>query len=189
MGVSNAAYLVAPEARSRAGGYIYLGNKASNQNIFNDAVLLIARIIENVMASAAEAEVGALYINAREMVPLRVTLEELGHQQPSTALRIDNSTANNILNGTVKQRCSRAIDVHFYWLKNRAEQGQSRVFWAPVAVNFWLITIPNTTLLPITVKCKQSTLRRHPVQLVCKGVLNFWFPCLRAGPMYQPSFP
>ena len=123
MGDSDAAYLVAAEARSRAGGYIYLGNKSSNNDLFNGAVLLIACIIKNVMASAAEAEVGALYINACEMVPLRTTLEEVGHPKPSTALHTDNSTANGILNGTVKQRRSRAIDMRFYWLKDRAEQG------------------------------------------------------------------
>ena len=46
IGDSDAAYLVTPEARSRAGGYIYLGNKASNHDIFNGAVLLIARTIK-----------------------------------------------------------------------------------------------------------------------------------------------
>ena len=135
MGDADAAYLIAPEARSHAGGYIYLGNRQSNHQLFNSAVLLIARIIKNIIASAAEAEVGALNINAREMVPLRTTLEELGHPQPSTALRTDNRTANGILNGTVKQRRSRAIDIRFYWLKDRAEQGQFRIFWAPGIVN------------------------------------------------------
>ena len=35
-------------------------------------------------SSAAEAEVGALYINAKHAVPLRSTLHELGHIQPPT---------------------------------------------------------------------------------------------------------
>jgi hypothetical protein len=37
----------------------------------NGAILNIAQIIKSVMTSAAEAEMGALYINAREMVPMR----------------------------------------------------------------------------------------------------------------------
>jgi len=112
-----------------------LGNKPSSQDIFNDAVLLIALIIKNAMASAAEAEVGALYINAREMLPLRITLEERGHPQPYTALHTDNSIANDILNGTVKQSRSCAIDMNFYWLKDQAKQGQFCICWAPGAVN------------------------------------------------------
>jgi len=34
------------------------------------------------MSSAAEAELGALYVNAREAVPMRHLLEEMGHKQP-----------------------------------------------------------------------------------------------------------
>jgi hypothetical protein len=45
----------------------------------NGAVLTIAQIIKAVMTSAAEAEIGALYINCREAVPARHTLEYMGH--------------------------------------------------------------------------------------------------------------
>ena len=51
---SEAAYLVAPEARSRAGGYQYLSNHKGT--LFNGHVLAIAKVIKNVMASATKAE-------------------------------------------------------------------------------------------------------------------------------------
>ena len=55
-----------------------------------------------VVATQAEAEVAALFLNdAKEIVPLRITCDELRHPQPTTPLRTDNSTANGILNGTV----------------------------------------------------------------------------------------
>ncbi len=47
----------------------------------NGAVLTIAQIIKAVMCSAAEAKIGALYINCREVVPACHTLEFLGHPQ------------------------------------------------------------------------------------------------------------
>ena len=50
---SDAAYLVCPGARSRAGGYHYLGNK--DNNLFNEPLYILAKTIKNVMASAAEA--------------------------------------------------------------------------------------------------------------------------------------
>ena len=59
----------------------------------NGAVLNIAQIIKSVMTSAAEAEMGALYINAREATPMRITLEEMGHRQPPTPMQTDNTTA------------------------------------------------------------------------------------------------
>jgi hypothetical protein len=52
---SDAAYLVASEARSRAGGFTYMGNHQGRPQIINGAILVIAKIIESVMLSAAEA--------------------------------------------------------------------------------------------------------------------------------------
>jgi hypothetical protein len=61
----------------------------------------VASVIKNVVASAAEAEVGAYSQNAQTAAPLRVTLLELGHEQPATPMRTDNSTAYGILNETI----------------------------------------------------------------------------------------
>ena len=77
---SDAAYLVRPEARSRAGGYHYLGSK--DGTLFNGPILVLAKIIKNVMASAAEAEVAGIYLNATEAVSERNCLIEMGHPQP-----------------------------------------------------------------------------------------------------------
>ena len=124
---SDAAYLVAPEARSRAGGYQYLSNKEGT--LWNGPVMIIAKVIKNVMASAAEAELAALFMNAQEAVALRNCLVAMGFPQPATPLKTDNSTANGILNNTMKQKRSKAIDVRFYWLRDRAQQGQFYVYW------------------------------------------------------------
>ena len=51
----------------------------------NGAVLNIAQIIKNVMSSAAEAEIGALFLNSRQAIPARTTLEEMGLVQPPNA--------------------------------------------------------------------------------------------------------
>jgi hypothetical protein len=45
------------------------------------------------MSSAAEAELGVLYINANEAVPMRQLLVEMGHKQPKTPIQTDNTTA------------------------------------------------------------------------------------------------
>ena len=124
---SDAAYLVAPEARSRAGGYQYLSNKEGT--LFNGPVLVVAKVIKNVMASAAEAEIAALFINAQEAAGLRNCLRAMGFPQPATPLKTDNTTACGILNNTMKQKRSKAIDVRFYWLRDRAQQGQFYIYW------------------------------------------------------------
>ena len=100
---SDATYLVATGARSRAAGYTYLGNDINNKQIINGPISIIAKIIKGVMSSAAEAEIGALYMNARQLLPLRVTYEELRHPQPATPMQTDNNTASGIINGTFNQ--------------------------------------------------------------------------------------
>ena len=101
--------------------------------LFNGAIFILAKVIKAVMQSAAEAECGALYMNANEAVPMRTTLEELGHPQPATPMRTDNSTAaDGIMNRTVKQKATKSMDMRFYWLQDRVEQKQ---FWAPGNIN------------------------------------------------------
>ena len=60
---SNASYLSESKACSHAGGHFFL----SENDVFptnNGAILILAQIIKHVMSSAAEPELGALYINA-----------------------------------------------------------------------------------------------------------------------------
>ena len=53
---------------------------------------------------AAEAKVGALYINFREAVPARHSLEFMGHKQPSTPMQTDNTTALGVVNSNVMKK-------------------------------------------------------------------------------------
>ncbi len=82
---SNSLYLSEPKARSHAGGHMFM---SANDDIptNNGAVLNISQIIRAVMSSAAEAELGALFINAKTAVLMRHTLKELGHPQPRTPI-------------------------------------------------------------------------------------------------------
>ena len=66
------------------------------------------------MGSADEDEIGAAYINGQESVPIRTLLHELGHPQPAIQIQVDNSTADDFANDTIKQKRSKAIDMRFY---------------------------------------------------------------------------
>jgi hypothetical protein len=65
---SDASYLSKPKAHSQAGGHFFLSS-GTEASINNGAVLNFAQIIKAVMSSAADAELGALYINACKAVP------------------------------------------------------------------------------------------------------------------------
>jgi hypothetical protein len=80
------------------------------------------------LSSAAEAELGSLSLDGKAACPIRTMLEERGHPQPPTPLQTDNSTAAGISNATVKQKQSKAIDMHFYWVRDRVRQKQFHVY-------------------------------------------------------------
>ena len=132
---SDASYLSEPKARSRAGGFFYLSDDidVTKPNApkprLNGGINILSSILGNVMASATEAEVGALFHNAQDACMIRNTLEFLGHKQPATPIQTDNACAEGIANDTVKQKRSKAIDMRFYWIRDRVKQGQFVVYW------------------------------------------------------------
>jgi hypothetical protein len=128
---SDASYLSVSNARSRLGGLFFLGNKSPEQETLNGSILNVATVIKNVVASAAESEVGACFHNAQSGAPLRVTLTELGHTQPPTPLQTDTSTAYGIVNETIKQKRSKAMDMRYHWLTDRVRKKQFDVYWRP----------------------------------------------------------
>ncbi len=78
---SDASYLSAGRLRSRASGYFFLGSlPVNNQPIFlNDNIQIMCSILKIVAALAAEAKLGALFLNSQESKILRLILLKLGH--------------------------------------------------------------------------------------------------------------
>jgi hypothetical protein len=101
------------------GGFFYCGDKPQNADRLKCSILNSAAVIKNIVASAAESEVGACFQNAQSGVPLRVTLTKVGHQKHATTLRTDNSTAFGILNEKIKQKRSNTMDMRYHWLTDR----------------------------------------------------------------------
>jgi hypothetical protein len=84
----------------------------------NGIILAIAQLIKAVMFSAAEAKVGALYISCREAIPACHTLEFMGHPQPPTPMKMDNTTALGIVDNNVIKKL-KTMDMKYNWLCNR----------------------------------------------------------------------
>jgi hypothetical protein len=131
---SNTSYLSEPKARSRAGSHFFLSSDTKNPTN-NNAVINIAQLIKAVMSSAAKAKLGALYINAREVVPQRQLLEEMGHLQPPTPMQTNNSTALGVINSNIQPQQTKAMDMRFHWLQCREAQKQFHFFWRPGKTN------------------------------------------------------
>jgi len=73
---SDAAYLVAPKARSRIAGF----NSVKKFIIYiNDAILIERKTFHHVVASSVEAETAGILHNAQVVLPIRYILTQMGH--------------------------------------------------------------------------------------------------------------
>ena len=131
---SGAGYLNEPNATSRAEGHISLSTNVHYPPI-NGAVLNIAQIIKNVMSSATEAELAALYIVAKKCIYICLILEEMGHPQPPTPNQTKNSTAKGVINITIQPKRTKAMDMHFHWLRDRETLKQFCIYWQSGKIN------------------------------------------------------
>jgi len=130
---SDASYLSAPKARSRAGGYFFLGSlpRDGDPIKLNGAIHVTCTIIKLVAASAAEAELGALFLNAQEAKVFRLVLAELGHPQPPTPIHNDNTTTVGIVNNTIKRQRSRSMKMRYFWLLDGEMQQYFKFYYQP----------------------------------------------------------
>jgi hypothetical protein len=99
---SNGGYCNKKKSHSQAGGHFFLSNKDKSPPN-NGAIFTNATIIKAVMALAAKAALGALYLNAKEAVYLCQILIEMGHLQPQTPIQIDNTTVEGVTNNKFSQ--------------------------------------------------------------------------------------
>ena len=74
---SDASYFYAACSGNRAGGHYFLSSRSPNLTMpprtrprLNGPINTVSKIMSNVMGSAAEAEIGATYINLQEDAPI-----------------------------------------------------------------------------------------------------------------------
>ena len=130
---SDAAYLVAPKARSRVAGYFQMNTTPSKQKhpTINGAILVECKTLRHVVSSAAEAETAGIFHNAQTAIPIRTFLQALNHPQPPTPVKTDNSTSTGFIHDNIHMKKSKSWDMRYHWLRDRLSQRQFNFFWQP----------------------------------------------------------
>eukprot|EP00804_Cyclotella_cryptica_P001981 CCRYP_007398-RA/>CCRYP_007398-RA protein AED:0.47 eAED:0.47 QI:0/0/0/1/0/0/2/0/224 len=109
---SHVSYLSVQDAKSRAAGIFFLGSIPQNKEPIklNGAIAVLCRILKFIASSAAEAELGALFLNAKEA--------EIITRAPPAPIPIhcDNSTTIGIVTNTVKRQKSQSMEMRYFWL-------------------------------------------------------------------------
>ena len=130
---SDASYLLEAKARSRTCGHFFLGwMPCDGEPIrLNGAFHVSTTVLRFVVASAAEAELGALYHNRQTGIIFRLTLSDMGHPQPQTPVHCDNATAVGIANNTIKRQRSQSMEMRFFWIGDKVAQEMYNLQWHP----------------------------------------------------------
>ena len=115
---SNASYLNKSHTCSSYAGYLLCGDNQNDDKLlnFNNADLIIVSILKLIAASAAEAELAALFHNSQSVQKLQMSLNEMGWPQTATDIICYNTIANGIVNSTMKHHHSCAMNMKYFWI-------------------------------------------------------------------------
>ena len=120
------------KARSTASGNYLLGNsiKFGKLIVLNSAVHTLCKII-GVAASAAEAELGSIFLNTQDTVKLCIALQELVHTHTPTHIHTDNTKEMVIIHKKINQQQSRAMNTRYFWTISKQDEKTIDVSWHP----------------------------------------------------------
>ena len=112
---SDASYLSKSRARSRIAGYFFMGSTPVDGTPIkmNGNIFVNCGTLKFIVASVAEAELGALFVNMKEAKIIRLILAKIGHPQPKTSIHVDNSMALGITNDSVEKQQSYSMEMFF----------------------------------------------------------------------------
>ena len=141
---SNASYLTAPKARSQAAGFHYLRVKPTSATMGPGKVIppmngAVHYVMSEQCTKSCQVlqrqNLAVFFTMEKAAYPMQITLEELGHVQPPTPMQTNNSTATGIANNNIKQQCSKAMDMRFYWVRDCVHQEHFHIYWKPGKYN------------------------------------------------------
>lgn len=90
---------------------------------------ILCQILKNVLVSASEAELDAIFENAQMGAIFRVAFWYLGHKKPPTPLKTKNKTTAGIVHNTFKKVIPITVDMRFHWIQDRSNMGNFYVYW------------------------------------------------------------
>ena len=87
------------------------------------------KTLKKFVSSAAEAEIGIIFGNARFYIPLRQILEAMKHTQPPTHLKTNNYIALGYIHNNIQRKRSKFWDMRHHWLWDKKKHLLVKVFW------------------------------------------------------------
>ncbi len=134
VGHSDGSYLSESEARSRAGGILFLGDCDDNEAP-NAPVCFLSVIIKTVVTSATATEYAAAFIVGQAAISIINTLADLGYPQTQTEIFCDNLCAVGIANNTFNLKRTKTIDMRYHWIRDQVQLKVFKITWKAGKLN------------------------------------------------------
>jgi hypothetical protein len=134
VGHSDGSYLSESEARSRAGGILFLGDCADDEAP-NAPVCFLSVIIKTVVSSATATEYAAAFIVGQAAISIINTLADLGYPQTQTEIFCDNLCAVGIANNTFNLKRTKTIDMRYHWIRDQVKLKIFKITWKAGKLN------------------------------------------------------
>ena len=131
---SDGSYLSESEARSRAGGILFLGDCKDNEAP-NAPICFLSVIIKTVVSSATATEYAAAFIVAQAAISIINTLADLGYPQKETEIFCDNLCAVGLANNNFTLKRTKTIDMRYHWIRDQVKLGTFKVTWKAGKLN------------------------------------------------------
>ena len=88
----------------------------------NGSYHTLCKMFKNIVASSAEYEIASDFANGQDTTVIRCVLIEMDHPQLPSPKKVDNTTEISFINGTMKEKQTKSIDMKCHWLKDRQNQ-------------------------------------------------------------------
>ena len=97
------------------------------------------------MSSAVEAELAAIFLTSKDMLPLHQTLVEMEWTQGQSPIQTDNSTAMGVTNNNISQKRTNSTEMIFHWLRFPAWSRDNSDSTGALALKTWEIIAQSIT--------------------------------------------
>jgi hypothetical protein len=130
----DAAFLVQKNAGSRYAGHYFLSDMPLNAPTkpkprHNGLILTVCKKLQGIMHLAAKCETSGVFSDGQATIICRTALHALGHPQPPTPLKTNNTTAHSLVHANVCQCRSTTWDMCWNWLCSPAAKQQLLIYW------------------------------------------------------------
>ena len=109
---------------SCTGGYIFKGDMSLDGKPIkiNSNIVITCALLKIVAASAADTELGALFVNTKEGQVIGPMLAKIDHPQLLIPMHINHTTDVGIVKKTIKRQWPRFMEMRYFWFLDQASQ-------------------------------------------------------------------